>query len=207
MRGTPPQFDAMPTPGKSSRETLSRQAGTALALALAFSTGGASAQVHRCLQPDGSVVLSDRACPLAPGARTPDPASRAPAPGDDRAAANRRAVIDALEADLQRKQALIATQRAQQAAHQARQDREAQQLRAASTSATAEPFAVCTAAAARVALQSATAGQRFRVISSTPDLQITRICTVEGSVLISCSRADAIRTTQLSPRRPGDGCG
>lgn len=68
-------------------------------------------------------------------------------------------------------------------------------------------FEVCVAAANRVALQAGLSGRSSPRIANSSTLYIRRVCTDDGSLLITCSRADESMITTTSPHGSrSEGC-
>jgi hypothetical protein len=162
---------------------------------LLAAAAGAAAQgtIHRCATPDGGVTLSDKPCPLTQP-RTPTPAVGARPASGALSEQQRRQVA----ADLERQLAAAMANRQAPAQPPAREP------------ATLPPPVVtpmsypeCTANVRSMVLTLA--GQRrTRVIVAGPAFSITRICTDDASLLVTCSAPDGRMVITRSPPNPAD---
>jgi hypothetical protein len=163
-----------------------------LALAMA---GGAGAQgtIHRCATATGAVVLSDKPCPLAQP-RTPTPASAVRPAAGALSEEQRRQVAADLERQLSA--ALAKTPPPAPAPTPAA-------VAPRPPVVTPMSYEQCTANVRSMVLTLA--GQRrTRFIAAGPAFSITRICTDDASLLVTCSAPDRHMVVATSPPNPAD---
>lgn len=161
-----------------------------------------AAAVNKCTDPDGKVVFSDKACPREPGLARLDPVPTGTAPKGDGSftAAERKAIVDRMNAEVSA--AIVRQARQEAEAERIRKREEASQPKPV-TVAEAMEFDRCRALVAS-ALLSVAGYARTSTLMDNQAVTIHRICLSDGSILLSCSAADRklLRTTS-----PPDGRG
>lgn len=157
----------------------------------------AQAQTNRCPRADGSVEFSDRPC--APSSSAGRPRTNASAPTavanqSPLSPAARKAMIDKWEADLkteiQRRAAATTPPTAMPAPAAA----------AVNSGSESMTFADCTTRVTGMLLSVAGRG-RTHLIVRTDQLTIVRVCTTDGSLLVTCSARDQRMVTTTSTNR------
>jgi hypothetical protein len=148
----------------------------------------AAQQVNKCLQADGTVIFSDKPCERA--ARVPP----RPAAMSASTSAQNKAMADRINREIQDEAKELARRRASVEA--------STPLPAAPSAVSSDTrpmdFASCNAVVRSLILTLAGTG-RTRVIVASPMLTLTRICTDDGSVLVTCSAPDRRMVRTSSP--------
>lgn len=163
------------------------------ATAVVAAQGSVAKDLYKCAAPSGGVTFSDRPCPLPPGTRAPDPVPGASAPrgGGELSAAERKAIVDKMNAEISKGIVKREEELARQAA--------AETARSKPTSSS-QPmrFEACRALVARSLLSVAGATKTFTIVN-TSALTIHKICTIDGSVILTCSADEERLVTTASP--------
>lgn len=170
-----------------------------LLMVLALSVGTAFAQ-HRCKDNQGRTTFQDKPCEQDMGG------SDAAKSGGQRSkslAIGSPEHISSVAAELEHQ---LGGKLASGAVKPRPQLIERQKSNAESDSKPMD-FEVCVTAADRMALQIGLVGRSAPIIVRTRDVLIRRMCTDDGSVIVTCSRADGAMTTTASPHGSrSEGC-
>ena len=141
-----------------------------------------TAAQHKCRDARGAIAYQDTPCVNATEVSPHvEPHQREPSP-----AIGSKAHIEAVAADLERQ----VDKKVEELAKQPYYDRSASARSSASASSKEMPFDQCVFALNRTAAQAGIAGNRVITIVNTSELVMRRICTIDGSVLATCSRPD-----------------
>jgi hypothetical protein len=152
------------------------------------------AQVYQCQQPGGATVFSDKPCPGQRPANAPPTPAPAPRPGNS--AAERAAAVKRWEAEIEAEQR-------RRAAAAPLQPNPATPAPAPSSQSLPMPFNQCNAQVADMLLTVA-GKARTQLLVRSPELTMTRICTSDGSVLLTCNAGDQNMVITRSP--PSGAC-
>lgn len=161
------------------------------------------AQVYKCPNSDGTTSFSDKPCPDTSGRPRTDPKVTRPDQSPTEAAAReRKAMIDKWESELKAELA----KRAAEEARRARQPTNASQTAAPDSTSTTMSFEQCVATVTSTIRRLNAAPRDVRQIVRTNVMTMTRICTADGSVLITCSQPDSRMVTTVSSGGAEVGC-
>jgi hypothetical protein len=161
-------------------------------LFVAALSNSAIAEVNRCVDQRGAVTFQQQPCsrPDVPSSNAQAALARDKAQRQAESVQNRKAVAASLEAQLEAAKKRRAAEPLVPAAATAR----------VSSSSQPMSFEQCKQAVGRTVLALGPAAiQNTRFLVSSTIVTVTRICTVEGSVLITCSAPDGTMVTTQSP--------
>lgn len=149
-----------------------------------------TAAQHKCRDVRGAIAYQDTPCVNSIEVSPPvKPHQRESLP-----AIGSKAHIDAVAADLERQ----VDKKVEELAKQPYLNRPAPVRSSASESSKDMPFDQCVLALNRTAGQAGIAGNRVITIVNTSELVVRRICTIDSSVLVTCSGPDNKMLTQAS---------
>ena len=163
----------------------------------------AIAQVNKCTQPDGTIIFSDKPCQNSKRLpRIKPQLGRSTQPMDERAAAEQRS-LDKWKAEMNAQSESLAAEKERE-----REKVSKEGTLTASPKSTTSPmsFEHCNATVASTIRSLNRRPQDIRYIIRSTIMTTTRICTADGSVLITCSRPDEKMITTVSDRSVGVGC-
>ena len=165
-----------------------------LAVALAFSAPALA--INKCIAKDGKVSFQDAACPLD-GARGPDPIATGQAPRGKGhlTPSERKAIVDQMNAEVA---AGIVERDRQRERAASRQAAEEAARPKPTTTWQAMDFEACRALVARSLLAVAGTTRTFAIVNA-PEVTMHKICTSDGSVILTCTAEDRRLGTTASP--------
>lgn len=173
--------------------------------ALLAITGQASSEVFKCIGTNGVVSFSDRQCQDATPAQknsaspAPTPVEKSPAVTQAR---ERKAMIDKWESEIE----AAKVKRRQELAAPPPKSTQQQGDQRPVTESTPMEFDLCRKTVVSTILGLGVPWQDVKWIVRTDVLTMTRLCTADGSVLITCSKPDAKMVTVKSSDNDGTGC-
>ena len=150
-------------------------------------------ELHRCNSADGGTIFSDKPCPPPQGVarRDPVPTASAPIGKGDLTPAERKAIVDRMNAE-------VSVGLARRGRQQAEEEARLAALPKPVSTSEAMPFDACRRVVARTLL--AVAGRMHtEQIVNAPGLTSHKICTIDGNVILTCTKAGERFIKTLSP--------
>lgn len=164
-----------------------------LIFVLILGLGNVQAQVYKCIGADGIVSFGDKPCLDTSPRNDPKVTQKGETP-------NQR-IMNAWELELKEK---LTKKAADDAAEDKRAKKLAAQERLESSGYTTETstmsFSACLSSVASTVSGLSVRSSDVRYIVQTNIMTVTRICTNDGSVLITCSRPDSTMVLTKSPQ-------
>lgn len=156
--------------------------------------------VNKCTAKDGKVVYQDVPCQLPPGARSPDPVAtgRAPRGDGELTPDERRAIVDRMNAEVEAGIVKMDQERYREAQREARERTTEAARQKPTTTSQPMDFEPCRLFVARSLLAFAGTTRTYAIVNSSA-LTVHKICTNDGSVILTCSAADGRLSTTASP--------
>ncbi|WP_128000385.1 hypothetical protein [Piscinibacter defluvii] len=152
--------------------------------------------INKCTAKDGKVTFQDAACPLD-GARGSDPIATGQAPrgNGQLTPGERKAIVDQMNAEIAAGIVKRDRERERAAARQAAEEAARPKP---TTTWQAIDFEACRTLVARSLLAVAGTTRTFAIVNS-PEVTMHKICTADGSVILTCSAEDRRLGTTVSP--------
>lgn len=168
----------------------------AVLLAVMLVVGSAAIAQNRCKTEKGATVFQDKPCATGQGVRVEPKAGdvlKAAPIGSEK---HLQGVVDSLERNLVAERAAKVSREARTSRRRPEPEEPASMVDPSRTQPM--PFDACVLAANRAALQVVLGGMRSVVVVDSSDLFMRRVCTNDGSVIVTCSRAENTMTTTAS---------